>query len=113
MKISKELFEAVSEIKVDSIEVQGDFIIATKRTSMIRVSVYEFFFKCKEFALKHGYHIESLMYDSRANNIYDTGIAKVLGCNPDYMDLDSFKADSEQQAVFTACEQILEWTKNK
>ena len=54
-KISKELFEKVSEHKVDEIKVVDVYIQIYKGTAMIRVSIYEFFFKCKEWVIKQGY----------------------------------------------------------
>ena len=48
--ISKELFEVINEYKVDEIKVVDDYIQIYKDTAMIRVSIYEFFFKCKEWA---------------------------------------------------------------
>lgn len=94
--ISRELFEAVSEISIDSIEVVKEHIFVYKDTSTVRVSVYEFFFKCKEWALEQGHELMS--------GVRYTRISSCSIWNGDEQIY--FESDSEQQAVFDATDYI-------
>lgn len=102
-KISKELFEAVmgfSNVYIFSIEGRNnskriDYTFGYTESKTIMIN--DFFPKCKEWALKQGYNIWS---DCMGNiTIQDE--------NFDTVDA-TISNNSEQQAVFDACQWILD-----
>lgn len=81
------------------------------------MTIYEFAFKCKEWASKKEYQIISGLSDEQAyRKEHEKAYSKVLWCEGDdihreYKDM-IFVSHSEQQAIFDACEWILK-EKNK
>lgn len=117
MEISKELFEAVMNIKLgtyysDNIEterrlwIDKDLICWDAVPFVDEISINDFFFKCKEWASTKGYILfsKTRLSSSLASCYFD-----VMGFH-DYEDdfKNDFRAESEQQAVFDACQWILE-----
>lgn len=100
--ISKELFEAVMDGYEYISPHNGGIICCWKDSDGLHnekvIYPNDFFFKCKEWALEQGYFIKS-----------ETGLAIVgtLGSRQYCYDR---AEDSEQQAVFDACQWILENT---
>ena len=96
-KISKELFKAV--MKDDIFNNSGDWGQLTEEKyinkSLKEIDYNNFFFDCKEWALKQGYMIESYL-DSESNGV------SVIRYENKYI-----SAETEQQAVFDACQWIL------
>lgn len=104
LKISKELFEAIYNCDITT---DKDMLNVYKS-----INIYEFAFKCKEWAFSKGYIISS-------------GLTPVLGVNKDGWaevfssstpldgKLHTFKQLSEPEAVFKACEWILEYKENQ
>ena len=114
MEISKELFEAVIDDKVkyycvDVDEIEYDYESFDRQNPLI-MAVNDFFFKCKEWASKKGCILfsKTRLSSSLASCYFD-----VMGFN-DYEDdfKNDFRAESEQQAVFDACQWILENKRN-
>lgn len=100
-KISKELFEAVIGVEL-YLDKSFDFKLMHD-LSEYDLSYNDFFFACKKWALEQGYSCLSgkdrhLVKDERY--VCSIGSSKVL--------IEDFFADTEQQAVFDACEWILE-----
>ena len=122
LKISKELLSEVLKLEVvkHSLynELHKSFNITymqsedSLKSSWMPINVYEFTFKCKEWAFSKGYIVSS-------------GLTPVLGVNKDGWaevfnsstpldgKLHTFKQLSEIEAVFKACEWILESKDNK
>lgn len=104
-KISKELFEAVMGIETDRLFCTGSFIkndsnyLSTSIIEENKISINDFFFKCKEWVLEQRYGLTSYMVKK------DSGRATVwkheLGKSK------RFISTTEQQAVFDACQWIL------
>ena len=115
MRISKELFEAVIDDKVKYYcvnvdEIEYDYESFDRQNPLIMV-VNDFFFKCKEWASTKGYILfsKTRLSSSLASCYFD-----VMGFH-DYEDdfKNDFRAESEQQAVFNACQWIYEQQKEK
>lgn len=107
MKISKELFENIYNIKVNRIQIDEfhNVWIDIDSNHLSRFdSVNNSFFKCKDWANKQGYRLLSGSHD------YNNKIICYIYKGYDYIgDFDElFVAESEQQAVFDACQWILE-----
>ena len=122
LKISAELLSEVLKLEVvkHSLynELHKSFNITymqsedSLKSSWMPINVYEFTFKCKEWAFSKGYIVSS-------------GLTPVLGVNKDGWaevfssstpldgKLHTFKQLSEIEAVFKACEWILESKDNK
>ena len=120
-KISKELFEAVMNVKLTTDlsiapyynEVNGceEWDLILINYNFIWIPLDTFFFKCKEWAYKQecellsGYRVYDIQYkgNNSENKIY---------CDCKYIEngiqVIRFKADSEQQAVFDTCQWILD-----
>lgn len=105
-KISKDLFEAVFGVKIMILSIVGrrnsKFIqYAYGYTGVHSLSVNDFFFMCKDWAkcknisLISGRYGLTDEYFCEISNPLDTDIINIL------------YSDSEQQAVFDACEWIL------
>jgi hypothetical protein len=105
-KISKELFEAVFGAKIMILIIVGrknsKFIqYAYGYTGVHTLSVNDFFFMCKEWAALKNLSLISGRYGT--TDEYFCEISEPL--DEDTMNI--LYADSEQQAVFDACEWIL------
>lgn len=118
MKISKELFEAVMNIKLgtyysDNIEterrlwIDKDLICWDAVPFVGEISINDFFFKCKEWVLTQGYYLASNIYSDGACCQYFTEDSKEC-CECGGVKSITIHAESEQQAVFDACQWILD-----
>lgn len=127
MEISKELFEAVMNIKLgtyysDNIEterrlwIDKDLICWDAVPFVDEISINDFFFECKNWAFKggyelsSGYHIYGLQYKGHkdANKIY----CDCRYYNNEEIQVRRFFANTEQQCIFDACQWILENKRN-
>lgn len=105
--ISKELFEAVMNIKINKLQVdEFNYIwINIDSTHLSRFdSINNFFFLCKDWANKNEYRLLNGSHDY--NNRIICFIYKDFDYMGDYEE--EFKSDSEQQAVFDACQWIID-----
>lgn len=115
--ISKELFEAVMDEKVTteiSISPYYNEINGCEENDLILINynfvwipLNTFFFKCKEWAFEQAYQLEScktnkLLEDNKFESIY------MCGGFYQYSVIQNFYASSEQQAVFDACQWIMD-----
>ena len=112
-KINKELFEAVCSDKIFNYINTSDRIIFEfgHNNHQTYMSINDFFFKCKEWALEQGYELSSgyrvygIQYEGNKSE-------NKLYCDCRYIEngiqVIRFKANSEQQAVFDACMYILD-----
>ena len=68
------------------------------------LNIYELAHKCKEWAVEQGYHINSKCYEigGLACITDNQGGMEILGC------METFHANTEPEAIFKACEWILE-----
>lgn len=116
--ISKELFETIMNEKI--IEYRGVFgpyisgtynnyvnlgcgiAVVSTDGGIVSCSVNDFFFKCKKYALKQNISMYSYIHELNGG----VEIVPKKKCN--WLDNKKFKAESEQQAVFDACQWILE-----
>lgn len=116
--ISKELFETVMNEKI--IEYRGVFgsyisgtynnhvnlgcciTVVSTDGGIVSCSINDFFFKCKKYALKQNISMYSYIHELNCG----VEIVPKKKCN--WLDNKKFKSDSEQQAVFDACQWILE-----
>ena len=118
-KISKELFEAVMDVKKECYLQDIELIDENKIIYSYLVDeqfqeprydeelINDFFFKCKEWAFEQAYQLEScktnkLLEDNKFESIY------MCGGFYQYSVIQNFYASSEQQAVFDACMYILD-----
>ena len=105
-KISKELFEAVFGAKIMILSIVGrkgsKFIqYAYGYTGVHTLSVNDFFFMCKEWsAVQEIIIISEFSFGNKCNG---QSTVKINGTEAKY-----FESDSEQQAVFDACQWIIE-----
>ena len=95
LKISKELFNEVTNSKCHEVFIKDEFIIAHSNLGMKMVNIYEFVFMCKEWVNKQEYW---------ANSGYDNKYYCMLRDMPDNQ---WFYADTEVEAIFKACEWVL------
>lgn len=114
LKISKELLSEVLNLNITYIECCNNSIVykISVYDREEEINIYEFVFKCKEWAFSKGYIISS-------------GLTPVLGVNKDGWaevfssstpldgKLHTFKQLSEPEAVFKACEWILKHKENQ
>ena len=112
LKISKELFNEVTNSKCHEVFIKNEFIIAHSNLGMKMVNIYEFaFIKCKEWAMNKGYQIISGLSDEPAYRKQDEkAYAKVLwyvgdDIHREYKDM-YFMANTEIEAVVKASEYI-------
>lgn len=108
MQISKELFEAVqNRTNVDNIWIEDDHLhIEYINSDTIQyLSVNDFYFQCKQWALKHiiDKEIQSTgCIISSWTHPTGKGKARILVID------ETFIADTEVEAVIKACEWIME-----
>ena len=115
MKVSNELIEVVLNIEIADITDNVIYKESTKELKYYFVdsdgyyepeimNIYEFAFKCKEWASKKGYELysygkECFLYDT--NELYD--------CSEQLSQWSEwFGSDTEVEAIIKACEWILE-----
>lgn len=100
LKISKELFNEVTNSKCHEVFIENEFIVAHSNLGMKMANVYEFvFIKCKEWALTKGYFIYSTN---------ELSFIKTLSL--EIIETFSNGKDTEIECIIKACECIL---KNK
>ena len=110
LKISKELLGEVLKLEVVKHSLfnksNKSFNITymqsedSLKSSWMPINIYEFAFKCKEWAYKQCYEIISY---TEGCKIYQTQIGEIIK---------EFYADSEQHAIVKACEWILKEKNN-
>lgn len=116
MEISKELFEAVMNIKLgtyysDNIEterrlwIDKDLICWDAVPFVDEISINDFFFKCKEWANNKGYYLASNRYSDGGCCQYFTEDSKECASCGGVKSI-IIHAESEQQAVFNVCQWI-------
>lgn len=122
LKISKELLSEVLKLEVVKHSLYNEFHKSFNITYMqsedslksrwMPINIYEFAFKCKEWAMNKGYQIISGLSDEPAHRKQDEkAYAKVLWYEGDdvhreYKDM-YFMANTEIEAVIKASEYIL------
>ena len=98
--ISKELVEAVVGEEYDNVVCFQDVILCYKDDYTQRFLVNDFFFKCKEWATKQNICVLS--------GIDDDFTTYFCFIDNNSTIQSQFNSSSEQQAVFDACQWILE-----
>lgn len=118
MEISKELIIKVMDIKYPFSDIQlNSNILSWWREDVffeerMKINIYEFAFKCKEWALDKGYTIEShtnRSFISKYNSEYFS-VAKIFK-ETDSMRINTIDESTEIKAIIKACEWILEQQK--
>ena len=106
LKISKELIRTVLEKETENLQddftfdiIDNYIIFADDGECMFEVNVYEFIYKCKEWALKKGFKIYS---SCKTSSISRDGT--LLWISPG--------ENNEIETIFKACEWILKEAKN-
>lgn len=113
--ITKELLEQILEftsgnVWIKEIETKYDnFEYLCNVGSWSTINIYELSFKCKQYALKRGYILDSQSRSyCKGKGICFIYLDDWTSEFPEYC-LESFSADSEIEAIFEASE----WIKNK
>ena len=114
LKISKELFNEVTNSKCHEVFIKNEFIIAHSNLGMKMVNIYEFaYLNLKQWAMNKGYQIISGLSDEPAYRKQDEKAYAQIRYytedefgNGEYEEL-YFMADTEVEAIFKACEYIL------
>ncbi|MFW9625124.1 MAG: hypothetical protein ACMV1K_00155 [Sulfurospirillum sp.] len=80
------------------------------------INIYELAHKCKEWASLYGYDLFSHRFNEHASYAYlDLDMKNVVPSNNKYIFIGNyikeFEADTEPEAIFKACEWIMEQTK--
>ena len=107
MEISKELIIKVMDIKYPFSDVQlNSDILSWCREDVyfeekVKINIYEFAFKCKEWAFKNKYKIQSQINES------NKGHSHITKKNDDCW-AKGFFEDTEVEAIINACNWILE-----
>ena len=114
IKISKELFNEVTNSNCHEVFIKNEFVVAHSNLGMKMVNIYEFvFIKCKEWAMSKGFQSISGLSDEpvyRRND--EKAYAQIRyyteddNGNGDYEDK-YFMANTEVEAVIKASEYIL------
>ena len=104
MKLSRELFEAVQGSKFGGdvkVVIEDDMVEYSVIGASVSESLSDFFFMCKKWAEFKCYIIKSYSYNK------GLGCAEVQWMSPENK-VDKFEyRENEQQAVFDACQWIL------
>lgn len=110
MEISKELIIKVMDIKYPFSDIQlNSNILSWWREDVffeetMKINIYEFIFKCKEWAFKNKYKIQSQINEG------NKGHSHITKKNNDYW-AKGFFENTEVEAIIKACEWILEQSK--
>lgn len=112
-KISKELFEAVKNCNdyLELVVISDRFVTGVGRSSLSKIDINSFFFKCKEWAYDNwAYNILSYRENISRYGCIITSIDNCIESNgwTEQIECRHFEANSEQQAVFDACQWILD-----
>ena len=107
LEISKELIKTVLQKETENLPddftfdiIDNYIIFADDGECMFEVNIYEFAFKCKEWAFKNNYKIQSQINES------NKGHSHITKKNDDCW-AKGFFEDTELEAIFLACEYIL------
>lgn len=115
--ISKELLNKVLNIEIVSYEMKQKNILAYEYNKVSKnqwsgktfcnrsINIYELAHKCKEWALSKGYIINS---GATTSNDWSSTIYKVIKENPYIKELSHTWEQSEPEAIFRACQWILD-----
>ena len=113
LKISKELFNEVTDSKCHEVFIKDEFIIAHSNLGMKMVNIYEFVFMCKQWAISKGFQIISGFSDEQIYRKQDEKAYAQIRYytedefgNGEYEEL-YFMSNTEIEAVFKASEYIL------
>ena len=113
LKISKELIKNVLVKETENLSdnftfnINDNYILfADEGECQFEVNIYEFAFKCKEWALSKGYS-----QLSGKDNIYEKGEGFVCSIGSTTLLIKDFYADTELEAILKACEWVLELKK--
>ena len=103
---SKKVFDSDIIICIDRVTLRYGILEENDNISYFNINIYELAHKCKEWASEQGY---ILLSKPRTNSSKATCCFDINGRH-DYEDdfHNDFRADSEQQAVFDACQWILD-----
>ncbi|WNL16286.1 hypothetical protein QUR79_00535 [Arcobacter cryaerophilus gv. pseudocryaerophilus] len=108
LKISKELLSEVFKLNICEAYIENNNLYFDMGLPLIqRINLYEFAFKCKEWALKK----EFIVHSSPTQKIECTAIAQNFNMNHSYYGQNQFYALTEIEAIIKACEWILENSK--
>lgn len=118
LKISKELIKAGLQKETETLSKDFNFIInedyiefSDDGEMQFEYCIYKFAFKCKEWAFANFYL--SIIIFKVKDNVYKCEIANISDYLGEWTTKYSFRADSELDAMFKACEWILENKDNK
>ena len=115
--ISKELLNKVLNIEIVSYQMKQKNILAYEYNKVSKnqwsgktfcnrsINIYELAHKCKEWALSKGYIINS---GATTSNDWSSTIYKVIKENPYIKELSHTWEQSEPEAIFKACQWILD-----
>ena len=113
LKISKELISEVLDMPKESIVdiyTDGNYLLIRKINSRIEEhNIYEFAFKCKEWAFKQGYELFSRILSNDHQHIGNCVVYRVEADPEESLKIMNEK--TEQEAILKACEWILEQNK--
>ena len=119
MEINKELIKNVLVEETENLSddftfnIKDNYILfADEGECQFEVNIYEFAFKCKEWALNKGYTIESHTNRSclSGNNYEYFSIAKIFK-GTSSMRINTIEENTEIESTIQACEWILEQQK--
>ena len=114
---SKELLNKVLNIEIVSYQMKQKNILAYEYNKVSKnqwsgktfcnrsINIYELAHKCKEWALSKGYIINS---GATTSNDWSSTIYKVIKENPYIKELSHTWGQSENEAIFRACQWILD-----
>lgn len=101
MKIDKELVSEVFKLNICEAYIENNKLYFDMGLPLIQsINIYEFAFKCKEWAFKNNYKIQSQINES------NKGHSHITKKNDDCW-AKGFFEDTEIEAVIKACEYIL------
>ncbi len=108
LKISKELLSEVFKLNICEAYIENNNLYFDMGLPLIqRINLYEFAFKCKEWALKK----EFIVHSSPTQKKEFTSIAQNFNMNQLYYGKNQFYALTEIESILKACEWILENSK--
>ena len=116
--ISKELLSEVLNISINLIELNpilennkndiGYLLKGSQNTvhevhrNHKRINIYELAHKCKEWALKHGYLLESGLAVC-----FEKGFCEIYTTRKPYQKINEVLHNTEPEAIFKACEWVM------
>lgn len=119
LKISKELLSEVLKLEVVKHSLfnksNNSFNITympsedSLKSSWMPINIYEFAFKCKEWAKNKEY----IVHSSPTQKIEHTAIIQSFDINKFYYGENQFYALTEVEAIIQACEWLLEYKENQ